>query len=101
MIYRMRVYEVVRENLDVFNRFFTEHLLPTQLRHGAQLIGRWSTYDGRVIAIWKYESRADYERIQEVVTLDPATARAQAVRATLPRLFTAMTETFMTSTAVE
>ena len=55
MIYRMRVYEVVRENLDRFNQFFKDHLLPTQLRHGARLVGRWSTEDDRVVAIWNEE----------------------------------------------
>ncbi len=101
MIYRMRIYQVVRENLDLFNGFFAEHLLPTQLRHGAQLVGRWSTDDDRVVAIWKYDSGNHYERIQKLVALDPATGRAQAARATLPPLFTTMTETFMTSTLAE
>jgi hypothetical protein len=56
------------------------------------------TQDERVVAIWEYESRADYHRIQKAVTADPATARAQAIRSGLPQLFTSMTETFMTST---
>ena len=98
MIYRMRTYQVVSENLDRFNDFFVEHLLPTQLRHGARLVGRWSTEDGRVVAIWEYDNRAEYERIQKAVTADPETAHAQQVRATLPPLFTSVIETFMTST---
>jgi NIPSNAP protein len=98
MIYRLRTYQAVPENLDRFNEFFEQHLLPTQLRHGARLVGRWSTEDGRVVAIWEYESRAEYERIQSAVAADPETARAQQIRATLPPLFTNMTETFMVST---
>lgn len=98
MIYRMRTYQTVLENLARFNEFFEQHLLPTQLRHGARLVGRWSTEDGRVVAIWEYESRAEYDRIQRAVTADPETARAQQIRATLPTLFTNMTETFMVST---
>ena len=98
MIYRLRTYQVVPENLGRFNEFFEQHLLPTQLRHGARLVGRWATEDGRVVAIWEYESRIEYERIQRAVTLDPETARAQAIRASLPPLFTSMSETFMTST---
>ena len=101
VIYRMRTYAIVRESLQRFNEFFEEHLLHTQLRHGARLVGRWSTEDDRVVAIWEYDSRDDYERIQRAVTLDPATARAQEVRVTLPQLFTSMTETFMTSTLTE
>lgn len=98
MIYRMRTYAIVRENLGRFNEFFEEHLLPTQVRHGARLVGRWSTDDDRVVAIWEYDSRDEYDRIQRAVTLDPATASAQSVRASLPQLFTSMTETFMVST---
>ena len=101
MIYRMRIYDVVRENLDQFNAFFEDHLLPTQLRHGARLVGRWSTDDGRVVAIWEYDSRAEHERIQKAVTSDPATAHAQQVRAQLPALFASMSETFMASTLRE
>lgn len=101
MIYRMRTYQVVTENLDRFNEFFEQHLLPTQLRHGARLVGRWSTEDGRVVAIWEYDSRTEYERIQKAVTADPATVHAQQVRAGLPALFTSMSETFMTSTVRE
>ena len=51
MIYRMRVYDTVRENLQVFHEFFRDHLLPVQLHHGARLVGRWETSDGRVVAI--------------------------------------------------
>ena len=98
MIYRMRIYQAVPENLETFNRFFEQHLLPTQLRHGARLVGRWATEDARVVAIWEYDSREEYERIQEAVAGDPDTARAQAVRVTLPALFTSLSETIMTST---
>ena len=52
MIYRMRTYQAVPESIERFNAFFEEHLLPTQLRHGARLVGRWSTEDGRIVAIW-------------------------------------------------
>lgn len=98
MIYRMRTYQVVPENIDRFNEFFEDHLLPTQLRYGARLVGRWSTEDGRIVAIWEYDNRAEHDRIQKAVTLDPETARAQALRRSLPALFTSMSETFMTST---
>jgi hypothetical protein len=35
MLYRMRVYRAVPENLALFHDFFRTHLLPVQLRHGA------------------------------------------------------------------
>ncbi|MFI7003059.1 NIPSNAP family protein [Nocardia sp. NPDC050175] len=95
MIYRMRIYRAVEENLAVFHDFFQTHLLPVQLRHGARLVGRWETEDGRVVAVWEYDDDEAYRRIQAAVAADPATRRAQEVRRTLPPLFTAREELFM------
>jgi NIPSNAP len=74
------------------------HLLPVQLRHGARLIGRWETEDGRVVAVWEYDDRPAYERIESAVRRDPDSRRARQYRATLPPLITGQEETFMTST---
>jgi hypothetical protein len=52
----MRIYQAVKENLAVFHESFRTHLLPVHLRHGARLVGRWETQDGRVVAIWEYGS---------------------------------------------
>ncbi len=98
MIYRMRIYETVRESLPLFHDFFREYLLPVQLRHGARLVGRWETEDGRVVAVWEYDDRATYDRIQAAVGSDPDSVRANQYRASLPSLITAREETFMTST---
>jgi NIPSNAP len=98
VIYRMRVYDTVRENLAIFHDFFGRHLLPVQLRHGARLIGRWETEDGRVVAVWEYDDRPAYERIESAVRRDPDSRRARQYRATLPPLITGQEETFMTST---
>jgi len=98
MIYRMRSYVVVPEQRAAFDAFFEDHLLPTQQKHGARLVGRWATDDGRVVAVWEYDSPAELERIQAEVARDPDSVRAQAARAALPTLFTSMQETFMTST---
>jgi hypothetical protein len=98
VIYRMRVYDTVRENLPVFHDFFRTHLLPVQLRHGARLVGRWETEDGRVVAVWEYDDRPAYERIESAVRRDPDSRRAQQQRASLPTLITGQEETFMTST---
>ncbi len=94
----MRVYEAVRESLPVFHDFFRTCLLPVQLRHGARLIGRWETEDGRVVAIWEYDDRAAYERIEAAVRADPESRRAQQRRARLPVLMTATEEVFMSPT---
>jgi hypothetical protein len=95
VIYRLRIYKAVPENLTVFHDFFREHLLPVQERHGARLVGRWETQDSRVIAIWEYDSREAYERINSAVASDPASRSAQEYRATLAPLFTEREEVFM------
>ena len=97
MLYRMRIYQAVKENLPVFHEFFRTHLLPVQLRHGARLVGRWETQDGRVIAIWEYDNAAAYEQIQAAVRTDPDARRAQDHRAQLPTLITSTEEIFMSS----
>jgi len=95
MIYRMRIYRAVPQNLPIFHEFFRTHLLPVQLCHGARLLGRWETEDGRVVAVWEYDDREAYERVQAAVAADPATRRAQDVRRGLPALFTEKDEVFM------
>ena len=98
VLYRMRVYLAVPASLPAFHQFFREYLLPVQLRYGARLVGRWETEDGRVIAVWEYDDRGSYERIEAAVRADPDSRRAREYRRTvLPELFTSMEETFMTS----
>nr|CAA9245330.1 hypothetical protein AVDCRST_MAG63-1753 [uncultured Armatimonadetes bacterium] len=98
MIYRMRIYQAVKENLPVFHRFFLERLLPVQLRHGARLVGRWQTQDGRVVVVWEYDDTAAYEDIQRAVRDDPDSLAAQEYRKGLGPLFTEYEETLMAST---
>jgi hypothetical protein len=97
MIYRMRIYETVAANLPLFHEFFRMWLLPVQLRHGARLIGRWEAEDGRVIAVWEYDDRGAYERIEAAVRADSDSVRAQQRRAELPPLVTAHEQIFMTA----
>jgi hypothetical protein len=97
----MRSYQTVRENLPLFHEFFRTYLLPVQLRHGARLIGRWEAEDGRVIAVWEYDDRDAYERIDAAVRADPDSIRAQQHRAELPPLITGQQETFMVPTTAE
>jgi NIPSNAP len=94
----MRIYQTVRENLPVFHEFFRTYLLPVQLRHGARLVGRWETEDGRVVAIWEYNDAAAYEQIQAAVRADPDSEVARQHRTDLPSLITATEEVFMSST---
>ena len=95
MIYRLRIYKAVPENLTAFHHFFRDHLLPIQERHGARLVGRWETEHGRVVAVWEYDDREAYERINSAVIADPASGIAQKYRATLGPLFTEREEVFM------
>ncbi len=95
----MRIYDAVRENLADFHEFFRTHLLPVQLRHGARLVGRWETEDGRVVAVWEYDDRAAYERIEAAVRSDPDSQAARQRRAELPLLFKTREEVFMSATA--
>jgi hypothetical protein len=97
MLYRIRIYQAVRENMPVFHDFFRAFLLPVQLRHGARLVGRWETEDHRVVAIWEYDDRAAYKRIEAAVRADPDSQLAQNYRAGLPALMTAAEEVFMSS----
>jgi hypothetical protein len=51
-----------------------------------------------VVAVWEYEDRAAYERIERAVSQDPDSVAAQEYRKTLGALFTSREEVFMTST---
>jgi len=58
MLYRMRIYQAVTENLPAFHGFFRTWLLPVQLRHGARLVGRWEAEDGRTQTVWSQRPTA-------------------------------------------
>jgi NIPSNAP len=98
VIYRTRSYQAVQEDLPLFHEFFRARHLPVQQRHGARLVGRWETEDGRVVAVWEYAGRASHERIEAAVRADPQSLRAQEHRAALPPLVTSQEEVFMTPT---
>jgi hypothetical protein len=98
MLYRIRRYSAVAENLPAFHDFFNAYLLPVQLRHGSRLVGRWETDDHEVIAIWEYDDEAAFRRVTAAVAADPDATVAQAVRATLGTLFTEKHESFAHST---
>ena len=63
------------------------------------MIGRWQTEDDRIVAVWEYDSRESYERIQASVREDSDSVEAQRYRReTLPELIYEQEEVFMTST---
>ncbi|MEN8113899.1 MAG: NIPSNAP family protein [Actinomycetota bacterium] len=98
MFYRMRTYQAVKENLADFHVYFHKRLLPIQERHGARLVGRWETEDHRVVSIWEYDSREEYQRVHRAVRDDPDTAFAEEIRRTLGPLYTNMSEVFALAT---
>ena len=76
MIYRRKMYRVSPRIIDDFNLHFNRTLLPTQLKYGSRLVGRWmkEETDGtvEVFAIWEYDSFEEYERIEALVRGDEA-----------------------------
>ncbi|WP_163538053.1 NIPSNAP family protein [Gracilibacillus sp. YIM 98692] len=74
MIYRRKMYNVAPSILDDFNEHFNKTLLPTQLKYGARLVGRWMTKENNgvieIFAIWEYDSFEDYEIIENKVKSD-------------------------------
>ena len=98
VLYRIRRYRAVPDNIEAFHEFFNRHLLPVQRRHGARLIGRWASDEGEIVAVWEYDDKPTYERIQAAVAADPDSAHAQEVRKSIGTLFTEVHETFARST---
>jgi NIPSNAP len=76
MIYRRKMYRVSPRILEDFNLHFNKTLLPTQLKYGSRLVGRWMTNETNgevdVFAIWEYDSYEEYERIEAAVRSDEA-----------------------------
>ncbi|UOQ86585.1 NIPSNAP family protein [Gracilibacillus salinarum] len=74
MIYRRKMYHVDPSIVKDFNEHFNKTLLPTQLKYGARLVGRWMTEDKdgviEIFAIWEYSSFEDYEQIESKVKGD-------------------------------
>lgn len=80
-MYRRKIYRVLPEQVEVFNAFFLEHLLPNQRKHGARLVGRWVTEDRtEIMALWEYRNHEEYAAIERAVQADPMHAAAQARR---------------------
>lgn len=76
MFYRRKFYTVVDEFVAPFNELFNNINLPNQLKHGTRFVGRWSMPLGNgtseVFAIWEYDSKDEYERIEHNIRNDKA-----------------------------
>ena len=98
MVYRMRTYQAIPEKLQVFHRYFHDLLEPIYARHGIATIGRWETSDAKVVAIFGYASRDDFERATAAVDADPQMVAALEYRKTVDPLWTDYRDVFMTAT---
>jgi len=72
----MRVHRAAPATLPPFHQFFREFLLPAQLRCRARLAGRRDTEHGRIVAVWEYDDRESYERIEAAARPDADLWRA-------------------------
>ena len=79
MFYIRKYYVLAKQHVEKLNKLFNEINLPNQIKHGAKLVGRWSLpLDEKrveVFAIWEYDSKEDYERIETNVRSDSAHAK--------------------------
>ena len=64
MLYRRKTYKIEPPMYETFTQLFHTYLLPNQLTHGAQLVGRWVNEElTEIMALWLYDSRAHYETV--------------------------------------
>ncbi|WP_339159488.1 NIPSNAP family protein [Paenibacillus sp. FSL W8-0186] len=74
MIYRRKTYIVDSSFVEEFNALFNDILLPSQLKYGARLIGRWhlevDVNTSEIFALWEYDSFKQYEEIETKIKAD-------------------------------
>ncbi|MCM3757141.1 NIPSNAP family protein [Sporosarcina aquimarina] len=74
MFYRRKFYIVKNEFVENFNTHFNKTNLPTQLKYGSRLLGRWMNKNDNdtveIFAIWEYDSYEDYLEIEDKVRSD-------------------------------
>ena len=99
MIYRIRTYKPDAERLETCHKVFYESVLPVHKKHGARLVGRWQSEDGRIVVIWEYDSKADCERIQRAVRGDAQSYGSEDERRAQGLLGVECEEWLMTSTS--
>lgn len=83
---------------ETFTHFFHTYLLPNQLTHGAEFIGRWvNEQQTEIMAMWAYVDRGHYEAVDAAIRASDLHTEAQDYRKTLPSLFLTSKEEFFTS----
>jgi 8-oxo-dGTP pyrophosphatase MutT (NUDIX family) len=90
-VIRYRRYRVLPGREAAFTDFFLQHLLPVQLEHGAELVGRYADETGQtVVALWRYDDEASLAAIERIVgrwDLDPLVESVEelVLHSTVPR----------------
>ena len=99
MLYRRKTYKIEPSMYETFTRFFHTYLLPNQLTHGAQLVGRWVNEEQtEIMALWSYDNRAHYELVDAGIRASEMHIESQNYRKSLAPLFISSNEEFFTST---
>jgi ADP-ribose pyrophosphatase YjhB (NUDIX family) len=99
MIYRRETYRIQPEMLEDFNEFFHQYRLPNQLKHGAKLIGRWTTEArDEVVEIWEYPNEHEYIKIEERVKKDRLYEKARMHQQKKGSLYVDKRQDFLQST---
>jgi 8-oxo-dGTP diphosphatase len=99
MLYRRKTYTIEPSMYKTFTNFFHTYLLPNQLTHGAELVGRWVNEEKtEIMALWAYTDRTHYEAVDAAIRASDLHVEAQTYRKTLPPLFLTGKEDFLSST---
>ncbi len=99
MLYRRKIYQIESSMYETFTHFFHTYLLPNQLTHGAEFIGRWvNEQQTEIMAMWAYADKGHYEAVDAAIRASDLHTEAQTYRKTLPSLFLTSKEEFLTST---
>ena len=89
MLYRRKTYKIEAPMYETYTQFFHTYLLPNQLTHGAQLVGRWVNEElTEIMALWSYDSRAHYETVDAAIRASKMHTQAQRHRKTFGSLYT-------------
>lgn len=68
MIYQRRVYKIDPDQYETITQYFHEYILPSQLGHGARIVGRFTTMNrDEITSIWEYDSYEAYQEIEKKV----------------------------------
>lgn len=99
MIYLRRWYRLLPEQVGPMNEYFHLFVLPAYVRHGAKLMERRVTADGRIMAVWEYESRQAHEEIEERFAQDEVHVKAREYLSRVGPLFVEKGEAFFATLA--